>query len=575
MNSPAAAGITPSVSLDVSGPLVTPSSGSTEETAALVASAAELLDVLVVGGGPAGLATAILVALRGLRVAVVEPRSGPIDKACGEGLMPAALRRLQDLGVDPPGRDLRGIRYLDEGHQADALFGPEGSGRGVRRTTLQAALAARAAELGIPILPRRAAGYVREADGTFSAAGLRARYLVAADGLHSPLRRAAGLDPMPRQRGGEVSPGKSMPIRGLYEESAAGEAVGGVNRASGKTGTVERIGAGGVTGEGGRVGVTGAGGVGGASGVIKESGRVGVTGAGGVGGASGVIKESGRVGVIGAGGGTTATWAWEAPGAGIGGAARVGSGAPSGVATGESLSIEARGAGRPGAGGVSRASFGAGVRRARYGLRRHYRIAPWADVVEVHWTRDAEAYVTPVADDVVGVAILGPGVGARRAGGSGSGSGRNGGAVASGAGGGAAFDRLLVQFPALRERLVGAEAIGSDRGAGPLRQAVPRRVSADGVLLVGDASGYIDALTGEGIGVALAQARVLADCLAVGRPGDYERAWLRATRSSRWLTEGLLRARLSPLTGRGRVLVPVAQRLPFLFTAAVRRAARA
>src|SRR5207344_3429637 len=44
----------------------------------------------------------------------------------------------------------------------------------------------------------------------------------------------------------------------------------------------------------------------------------------------------------------------------------------------------------------------------RYGVRRHYRVAPWTDLVEVHWGRHVEAYVTPVADDVVGVAMLGP-----------------------------------------------------------------------------------------------------------------------------------------------------------------------
>ena len=42
----------------------------------------------------------------------------------------------------------------------------------------------------------------------------------------------------------------------------------------------------------------------------------------------------------------------------------------------------------------------------RVGLRRHYRVAPWSEFVEVHWSPWGEAYVTPVADDCVGVAIL-------------------------------------------------------------------------------------------------------------------------------------------------------------------------
>jgi len=55
-----------------------------------------------------------------LSVTVAEPRTGPIDKACGEGLMPAAVTRLAAIGVRPHGHPLRGIRYLDPRHRADA-----------------------------------------------------------------------------------------------------------------------------------------------------------------------------------------------------------------------------------------------------------------------------------------------------------------------------------------------------------------------------------------------------------------------------------------------------------------------
>ena len=72
---------------------------------------------------------------------VAEPRAAPVDKACGEGVMPAAVRRLAALGVTPDGHPLRGIRYLDAAHQADAPF-RHGDGLGVRRTVLHAALAA-------------------------------------------------------------------------------------------------------------------------------------------------------------------------------------------------------------------------------------------------------------------------------------------------------------------------------------------------------------------------------------------------------------------------------------------------
>ena len=160
-----------------------------------------MIDVLVVGGGPVGLAAAIHCALAGLSVTVAEPRAAPVDKACGEGVMPAAVRRLAALGVTPDGHPLRGIRYLDAAHQADAPF-RHGDGLGVRRTVLHAALAARAAALGIPVIPARVTTLERHA-GHVAAAGIEARYLVAADGLHSTIRRLLERETPagPRSRG--------------------------------------------------------------------------------------------------------------------------------------------------------------------------------------------------------------------------------------------------------------------------------------------------------------------------------------------------------------------------------------
>jgi len=106
------------------------------------------VDVIVVGGGPVGLASAIEARLAGLTVAVVEPREGVIDKACGEGLMPGAVPLLARLGVDPEGMPLRGVSYNTPRHRADHLFST-GLGRGVRRTVLHSALSARAEELGV------------------------------------------------------------------------------------------------------------------------------------------------------------------------------------------------------------------------------------------------------------------------------------------------------------------------------------------------------------------------------------------------------------------------------------------
>jgi flavin-dependent dehydrogenase len=358
-----------------------------------------MIDVLVVGGGPVGLAAAIYCTLAGLSVAVAEPRAAPVDKACGEGVMPAAVRRLAALGVTPDGHPLRGIRYLDAAHQADAPF-RHGDGLGVRRTVLHAALAARAAALGISVIPARVTAFEGHA-GHVAAAGVEARYLVAADGLHSTVRRALERETPPPRPGRPPRP--AVP---------------------------------------------------------------------------------------------------------------------------------------------------------RYGLRRHYRVAPWTDLVEVHWAPRSEAYVTPVSADVVGIGLLF----ARP---------RYAGPHGDEAGGD--FAARLSGFPALRDRLGDAPPASEVRGAGPMRQPVRRRVYGR-VLLVGDASGYVDALTGEGIGVGIAQAEVLARCLAAGRPADYERAWRRASGPAWRFTAGLLWSRNQPFLGPR--IVPAAQRLPWLFTALVNHAAQ-
>lgn len=335
-------------------------------------------EVLVVGGGPIGLACAIECRLAGRDVVVVEPRRTPVDKACGEGLMPGALRMVQRLGVDPAGHRLTGISYRSGHRHADHAF-RDGPGRGVRRTTLHAALRARADELGVVSVAGRVTEVTELADGV-RAAGVSARWLLACDGLHSPVRRLVGLDE-PRGR-------------------AAGR---------------------------------------------------------------------------------------------------------------------------------------------RFGFRRHFEVGTWTDRVEVHWSPTAEAYVTPVADDLVGVALLGP---------------------AS-----TDIDTSLGDLPELARRLTGADA-GPVRGAGPLRQTTRAR-TAGRVRLVGDASGYVDALTGEGLRVGLAQARAAVALLE--DPAGYERAWTSVTRDYRLLTSGLVAWANSPARP---AIVPVAHRLPWLYGAVVERLAR-
>lgn len=355
-----------------------------------------MIDVLVAGGGPIGLAVAIEARLAGLNVTVVEPRRGPIDKACGEGLMPGAVAALARLGVDPPGHPLTGISYQDRERRVDHGF-RHGSGRGVRRTVLHAALGERAREVGVELVVGRVDSFAQDADSVTASLGgpgeadgptgdIRARWMLGADGLHSTVRELAGL----------AAPSRRAP---------------------------------------------------------------------------------------------------------------------------------------------------------RFGLRRHFAVAPWSDLVEVHWTRVpggglAEVYVTPVGATEVGVAVLAPQH--------------------------TDYDAAVFSVPRLAERLEGAATTTSTRGAGPLLQRTRAR-TAGRVLLVGDASGYVDAITGEGIRVGLAQARAAIECIAAGDSSWYERAWRRVTRDYRMLTSGLVALGNSPVRG---AIVPAARLLPGVYGAIVERLAR-
>lgn len=340
-----------------------------------------MIDLLVAGAGPAGAATAIRATLAGLSVVVVEPRQAPIDKACGEGIAHSAAEYLARLGVTLDGRPFYGIRYLDPTHSVDARF-RIGPGLGVRRTVLQQALRDRLADLKIPVVPERVGAVVQGPDSV-TAAGITARYLAAADGLHSSIRRQVGLG-TDRRAEGEV----------------------------------------------------------------------------------------------------------------------------------------------------------------RRGLRRHYSVQPWTDLVEVYWSSLGEAYVTPVAEDLVGVAILTSERGS--------------------------FDSHLEAFPALKQRLVDAAEATSVLGAGPLRQRVRSRVVGR-VMLVGDAAGYVDALTGEGIAVALRTSAELVRCVSEDRPDEYEAAWRRVSWECRFLTGSLLWARNRSLLAPR--IVPAAARLPVVFGAIVNQLA--
>jgi flavin-dependent dehydrogenase len=166
-----------------------------------------MLDVAVVGGGPAGLAAAIACAQRGARVCVFEKGAAPLDKACGEGLLPPAVSALDLLGVLPllaPADRARfdRLRYVQEdGSTAEARL--PSAGLGVRRLDLSNALDRRAEELGVDRRWHRGVRAVRrekdraiveldDGDGE-----VETELIVAADGLASPLRHQAGLDMPP------------------------------------------------------------------------------------------------------------------------------------------------------------------------------------------------------------------------------------------------------------------------------------------------------------------------------------------------------------------------------------------
>jgi len=162
-------------------------------------------DAVVVGGGPAGLAFAAAAAVRGLDVTVLEARPYPVDKACGEGILPAGVRALDALGLRrrlgaADATPLDAIRWIDATGgtplAAEAAL-PAPGGLGVRRTALSAALLAAARQAGAEVREAEAVGHRRGADEVAVATGdgeVRARLLVAADGLASPIRRREGLD---------------------------------------------------------------------------------------------------------------------------------------------------------------------------------------------------------------------------------------------------------------------------------------------------------------------------------------------------------------------------------------------
>ena len=283
-------------------------------------------DILIVGGGPAGLAAAIATRRRGFNVTVVDGIVPPADKACGEGLMPDALLALSKLGVSISASDsfpFRGIRFLDRGTSVDASF-PTGCGRGVRRTTLHRMMIEQAEAVG-----------ARLRWGTkVDLSAARCGWIIGADGENSLVRKWAGLD----------------------------------------------------------------------------------------------------------------------------------------------LSVRDR---------------------RRFGFRRHCRIAPWTDCMELYWGRTCQVYVTPVTPDSVCVAAISRDSQFR-------------------------LDDALKECPDLEQRLKSSAIISAERGAVTSSRRF-KAVYRERVALVGDASGSVDAITGEGLCLAFRQATALAEAIECGDLAMYQR----------------------------------------------------
>jgi flavin-dependent dehydrogenase len=309
--------------------------------------------VLVAGGGPAGLAAAIAARQAGFAVTVVDGAHPPIDKACGEGIMPDGLAALRQLGVrigPEQGTPFRGIRFLNDDAQVEADF-PHGAGYGIRRTVLHQLLVDRATEAGISLHWGARITGLSAAGVGIGGQHVGYRWLICADGHNSLLRRSAGLD-------------------------------------------------------------------------------------------------------------------------------------------------------------VSRSA------RRRFGFRRHYRVAPWSNFVEVHWSNCGQMYVTPVSDSEICVALI-----TRSR--------------------GLAWEEALPHFPLLRAHLKDAEA--GDRHLGAL--SMTRRLAAvhlGNIALVGEASGSVDAVTGEGLSMAFRQAVALAEAMRAGNLPQYKMAHRRIARLPRMMSTLML-----------------------------------
>lgn len=150
----------------------------------------------------------------------------------------------------------------------------------------------------------------------------------------------------------------------------------------------------------------------------------------------------------------------------------------------------------------------------RFGFRQHYRLRPWSESVEVYWADDAQVYVTPVSDSEICLASV-----ARSS------------AVRAGS--------VVARFPGLLARLRDAQPASFEKGAITAMHRL-RRVYRENVALIGEASGGVDAITGDGICLSLHEAVALAEAIARGDLAAYQREHRRLSRVPTWMGLHLL-----------------------------------
>jgi flavin-dependent dehydrogenase len=150
----------------------------------------------------------------------------------------------------------------------------------------------------------------------------------------------------------------------------------------------------------------------------------------------------------------------------------------------------------------------------RFSYRRHYRVAPWSEYMEIHWGKGCQFYVTPVSSTEICLVLM-----SRRS--------------------HLRIKDALPQFPLLQERLKHCEATTTERGALAATRRL-RRVTRRNVALVGDASGTIDPITGEGLCLAFTQANALADALTREDLASYEAAHAGISRRPRFMSDFML-----------------------------------